>query len=122
MGLGLAAPAFAQDAAAPAAAPAPEAAPAPVPVAEAPAAAPAEEPADKDERTANNALYVELLGAGLFYSINYDRRIGDFALRGGLMYFSVSGAGQSVDPNTGAVTSNSASVWAPLDEARELLV
>jgi len=102
MGLGLAAPAFAQDAAA---APA-EAAPAAAPVAEAPAAeapaAPAEESADKDERTANNALYVELLGAGLIYSINYDRRISDFALRGGLEYFSVSATGAN-----GATASSS---------------
>src|SRR5882724_1333146 len=86
MGLGVTVPAFAQD---PAAAPAAEA-PAAAPSAEAPPP-PAEAPANAaPERTANNAIYVELLGAGLFYSINYDRRISDFALRAGLMYFSVS--------------------------------
>jgi hypothetical protein len=88
MGLGVTVPAFAQDpAAAPAAAPpAAPAAEAPPPPAEAPAANAA------PERTANNAIYFELLGAALFYSINYDRRISDFALRGGFMYFSVSSA------------------------------
>jgi len=95
LGLGLTVPAFAQDpAAAPAAAPpAAPAAEAPPPPAEAPAADAA------PERTANNAAYIELLGAGLFYSLNYDRRISDFGLRLGLMYFSVSSgvdsAGQS---------------------------
>lgn len=95
VGIGVAAPAFAQAPEAPVADPA--APPAPAPTA-APVAAPAEpappaaEPAPPpaDEREANNALYLELLGASLFYSINYDRRIGDLALRGGLMYFSVS--------------------------------
>lgn len=95
VGIGVAAPAFAQAPEAPVADPA--APPAPAPAA-APVAAPAEpappaaEPAPPpaDEREANNALYLELLGASLFYSINYDRRIGDLALRGGLMYFSVS--------------------------------
>lgn len=97
VGIGLSAPALAQEAPPPAAAPAPEAAPAAAPAAEAPAPAepppPAEveeEPKAADEREANNALYVELLGASLFYSINYDRRIGDLAIRAGLMYFSVS--------------------------------
>jgi hypothetical protein len=70
-------------------------------VAAAPATAPAPpqssvEPAPGEtagavaERTAHNALYFEILGAGLFYSLNYDRRIGDLALRGGVMYLSVS--------------------------------
>jgi hypothetical protein len=95
VGIGVAAPAFAQTPEAPAAAPAapPAEAPAAAPVA-APAepAPPADEPAPPpaDEREANNALYLELLGAALFYSVNYDRRIGDLALRGGLTYFSVS--------------------------------
>jgi len=110
MGLGLAAPAFAQDAAAPAAAP-DAAAPAPVPVAEAPAAAPAEEPAAKDERTANNALYVELLGAGLIYSIDYDRRINDFALRAGFEYFSISSSGTTVDSNGMFQTTSASASW-----------
>jgi hypothetical protein len=99
VGVAIAAPALAQTPeAAPAPAPAAPPAAAPAEAAPPPAAAPAEppppvveeEPKPADEREANNALYVELLGASLFYSINYDRRIGDLALRGGLMYFSVS--------------------------------
>jgi hypothetical protein len=104
VGTGVAAPAFAQTpgeapapAADPALAPAPVAEPAPAPVAEpvapvAPVAevAPGVEEKPAVERTANNALYVELLGASLFYSLNYDRRFGDLAVRAGLMYFSVS--------------------------------
>lgn len=114
VGAGVAAPALAQTApapaAAPAAAPAPAAEPAPAP-APAPAAESAEPPsisgggvekAPEQERTANNALYVELLGAGLFYSINYDRRIGDLALRGGLMYFSVSSGTNSAGESASA--------------------
>lgn len=97
----VAAPALAQTEAAPApaetapAAPAAEPAAAPPPAEAASDSAPADAPAD--ERTANNALYLELLGAGLFYSVNYDRRIGDLALRGGLMYFSVSASNGSGD-------------------------
>jgi hypothetical protein len=60
------------------------------------------EKAPEQERTANNALYVELLGAGLFYSINYDRRIGDLALRGGLMYFSLSSGTTSTGDSASA--------------------
>jgi hypothetical protein len=44
------------------------------------------------ERTAYNAVYLELLGAGVFYSLNYDRRIGDVAVRLGGMYVSLSAA------------------------------
>jgi hypothetical protein len=54
-------------------------------------------PPEVEERTANNALYVELLGAGLFYSINYDRTFGDFAARVGVGYFSVSAYDYSSD-------------------------
>lgn len=110
VGVGVAAPALAQTAAAPAAAPVPVAEPAPAaaPVAQPPAAEPpsvsgggVDKPPEQ-ERTANNALYVELLGAGLFYSINYDRRIGDLALRGGLMYFSVSSGTTSTGESASA--------------------
>jgi hypothetical protein len=58
-------------------------------------------PAASEERTANNAIYLELLGPGLFYSINYDRAFGDFAARIGFSYFSVSVGATSVDPTTG---------------------
>jgi len=52
--------------------------------------------------TAKNSLYVSLLGQGFFYSINYERRFGDFAARAGLSYFSL---GASIDD-----TSSSASL------------
>jgi hypothetical protein len=49
-----------------------------------------------DARTAHNALYVELLGNGLFYSLNYERIFGDsVAARIGVGYFSVSVTGTS---------------------------
>jgi hypothetical protein len=42
------------------------------------------------ERTAQNSVYVELLGNGLLYSLNYDRMLNEnFSVRVGLMYFSV---------------------------------
>jgi len=82
--------ASAQDGAPPPVAPATPAAPAAAPPAAAPApAAPAE--SSPTERSANNALYVELLGAGLFYSLNYDRAFGPIAGRIGIGYFSISG-------------------------------
>jgi hypothetical protein len=82
--------ASAQDGAPPPVAPAaPAAAPPAAPPAAAPAqAAPAE--ASPTERSANNALYVELLGAGLFYSLDYDRAFGPIAGRIGIGYFSIS--------------------------------
>ena len=43
-----------------------------------------------DERTAENAVYLEGLGPALFYSVNYDRSFGDFAARVGFGYISVS--------------------------------
>ncbi|HTQ45775.1 MAG TPA: hypothetical protein VMI75_23630 [Polyangiaceae bacterium] len=67
--------------------PAPAAAP-PAAAPAAPAAAPAE--ASPTERTANNALYIELLGAGLFYSLDYDRAFGPVSGRIGIGYFSIS--------------------------------
>jgi hypothetical protein len=50
------------------------------------------EPPPPTERTANNALYIEALGAGLFYSLNYDHAFGAIAPRVGIGYFAVSGA------------------------------
>jgi hypothetical protein len=41
------------------------------------------------ERTADNAVYVEGGGAGLLYSINYERRFGDTAARVGLGYLAL---------------------------------
>lgn len=47
---------------------------------------------DADERTAPNAIYLDLLGAGGLYSVNYDRAFGDLAVRAGFSYFSVTAA------------------------------
>src|ERR1700722_14560400 len=72
--------------------PAPAPPPAPVTVAppvDAPAP-PLRPAASEDERTAENAIYLEGLGPGLFYSINYDRSFGDFAGRIGFGYVSFS--------------------------------
>lgn len=47
-------------------------------------------------RDAKNAIYVDLLGPGLFYSLNYDRVIADdVSVRVGLSYFSVGASGGS---------------------------
>ncbi|HEX8792577.1 MAG TPA: hypothetical protein VF765_16630 [Polyangiaceae bacterium] len=77
--------ASAQDGAPPPVAPA-----TPAPAAAPPAAAPAPAEAAPTERTANNALYVELLGPGLLYSLNYDRAIGPIGARIGIEYWSLS--------------------------------
>jgi len=49
-----------------------------------------------EERTANNSIFLELLGNGGLYSVNYERIFGDsnFSLRAGFSYFSLS-AGDS---------------------------
>jgi len=76
-----------------------------------PAAAPetpAPPPADQeDERTANNSLYLEGLGPGLLYSINYDRSIGDFSARVGFGYVALSASATSADGMSGATASAS---------------
>jgi hypothetical protein len=78
--------ASAQDGAPPPVAPA-----APAPAAQPAAAAPAPAAeAAPTERTANNALYVELGGPGLIYSLNYDRAIGPIGARIGIEYWSLS--------------------------------
>jgi hypothetical protein len=55
---------------------------------------PAEDHEEKDEivRTAENAVFVELAGNGLIYSINYEHLFGDsnLSLRGGLSYVSLA--------------------------------
>jgi len=61
-------------------------------------------------REAKNAIYLDLLGPGVFYSINYDRVIvDDFSARIGFSYFS---AGASVSDSSGTTTeSASFSYW-----------
>jgi hypothetical protein len=54
---------------------------------------------NSEERSAKNSLYGELLGAGLFYSIDYDRTFGDFAGRVGLSYLSLKATGYEPDSN-----------------------
>lgn len=49
--------------------------------------APAETPTSSEEPTALNTLYLEGLGPAGLYSLNYERRIADFNIRGGLSYF-----------------------------------
>ena len=56
----------------------------PKPISAPPAAGPAK------ERSAMNNVYVEGLGAGGLYSVNYERVIGDFAPRVGFSYVSIS--------------------------------
>jgi hypothetical protein len=63
------------------------------------------EPVEEDERSANNAIYVEGLGPALFYSINYDRSFGDFAARIGFGYVSVSATSSSGDTQQTASAS-----------------
>jgi hypothetical protein len=47
-------------------------------------------PREPTVRTAENGIYVEGLGPGLFYSLNYDRTFGDVAARVGISYVSLS--------------------------------
>jgi hypothetical protein len=63
------------------------------------------------EREAKNAIYVDLLGPGLFYSINYDRMLTeDLSARIGFSYLSF-GASAS-DGTGGASASAEFSYWA----------
>ena len=63
------------------------------------------------ERTANNSIYIEGLGPGLLYSINYDRNIGDFAVRGGFGYLSLS---SSVSDSSGGSEGHGSFITVPL--------
>lgn len=52
--------------------------------------------AEEDERTARNSIYVEGLGPGLAYSVNYDRMvIDDLAVRVGVSYMSYGASASS---------------------------
>ena len=66
---------------------------------------------EEGERTANNAVFAELLGPGLFYSINYDRAIGDLAIRVGFSYFSI---GASVSGPGGGASSSASFMTFPI--------
>ncbi|HEU4534113.1 MAG TPA: hypothetical protein VFS00_08345, partial [Polyangiaceae bacterium] len=94
---------------APATPPAPGAA---VPPAGAPApyVAPPEAPAAERPRTANNAVFAELLGNGGIYSINYERFLGDFGVRAGFSYLSLEGSTTLKCGSTGPCSTASAKV------------
>lgn len=64
---------------------------------------PAAPAAPKPEREAKNSIYAEGAGPGLFYSINYDRTISDFAVRLGIGYIGVSA--NAADGSAGASAS-----------------
>lgn len=69
-----------------------------------------DEDAPVDEREAKNAIYLELAGPGLLYSINYDRVITpDFSARIGFSYF---GVGASASGGSGTTASAEFSYWA----------
>jgi hypothetical protein len=68
------------------------------------AASPAPPRASK-ERTAKNVLYVEGLGPGLFYSLDYERMLGDFSARIGFSYLSFSASESSATGREGASAS-----------------
>jgi hypothetical protein len=93
----------------PAGSPAPvaPAAPAANPAADTPAA-PTQVVTDGDSRArAENTVYVEGLGAGILYSVNYERLvIEDLAVRGGFGYWSVTAT--AGDGTTTASSSSSA--------------
>jgi hypothetical protein len=95
---------FAQDAApddasAPPAGPPPQGAPPPPPGYEQP-----------QNVRAPNSIYAEGLGAGLFYSINYERLLTeDIGLRGGFGYLSETARAQSINANGTTTVSESAS-------------
>jgi hypothetical protein len=85
---GEATPPPATEATPPAAAPA-----APAAAAEKPAEKPAEDPKD---RPSPNSIFVELGGAAIFYSLNYERRvIDDLGVRLGVGYFGVGASASS---------------------------
>jgi hypothetical protein len=59
--------------------------------------------AASEEREAKNAIYVDLLGPGLFYSINYDRMLtADISARIGLSYLAFGASATSGGETTSA--------------------
>ena len=63
------------------------------------------------ERTANNSIYIEGLGPGILYSINYDRNFGDFAGRVGFSYIGLS---KSVSTSSGGAEGHASWITVPL--------
>ncbi|MET0791974.1 MAG: hypothetical protein ABW061_10680 [Polyangiaceae bacterium] len=56
------------------------------------------------ERQAKNSIYIEGLGPGILYSINYDRNIGDFAGRVGFSYIGLSARSGSDEAHASLIT------------------
>jgi len=56
------------------------------------------------ERTANNALYIEGLGPGWLYSLNFEHDFGDIAPRVGFSYISVGASSSSAESHASLVT------------------
>lgn len=99
-------------------APAPEAAPPPPPAGYPPPPGyappgypPPADPQQPVERTANNSIYVEGLGPGLLYSVNYDRTFEDFAGRIGFGYVSLS---TSSSTQGGSASASASMVTVPI--------
>jgi len=59
----------------------------------------------EEERTANNVLYLEGLGPGLFYSINYERCFGDFSGRIGFGYVGLKASATAGSTGSSASAS-----------------
>lgn len=67
-------------------------------------------PAPRDPREAKNAIYLDLLGPGLLYSINYDRMLtDDLSVRIGFSYLTL---GASSSDGQGNTASADFSYWA----------
>jgi hypothetical protein len=64
------------------------------------------------ERSAKNSIYAEGLGAGIFYSLNYDRTFGDFSGRVGFGYVSLRTLASS--DGTSTVTEHASLIAVPL--------
>lgn len=98
-----------------AAAPPAEAAPPPAekPAEAAPAAAKDDDgEGDPKTRPAPNSIYAEGLGAGLWYSLNYERRvIDDLGVRVGLSYISL---GASVSTGSGSASASASLLTFPI--------
>lgn len=90
----------------PAAGSAPAIAPAANPAADTPTTAPTVATTEGDSRArAENTVYVEGLGAGLLYSVNYERLvIEDLAVRGGFGYWSATVSAGDQSSSSSAMT------------------
>ena len=63
------------------------------------------------ERTANTSLYAEGLGPGFLYSLNVDHIVGDFAVRVGFSYLSLTVSSTS---SSGTATDTGSLLFVPI--------